>query len=141
MQVLREIVEILGALLPAVGAVSLTFVQATKSGQWFVKVIGTAVLSVIALGMLLMRLTSSCTPVELGCALPYVSLERAPGLFGVCQSCTTPGEKYWAQLLNQATIHIQAASTGVCVLVSSFTIIRFMLWTKKTLLSKQEKQC
>jgi hypothetical protein len=130
MQIAIELIEILAAILPAVLIVPLAFRRATRSGLWFIKVVGTSALSLVALGFLLMRLTTGCAPEQVTCSSSDALTGRIPGLFAACQMCES---SRIAQLLNSLVVDIQAAAAMVCVLASTWTVITFLVWAKTLL--------
>jgi len=139
MAIWTECMEIAVAVGPALLSFLLVRKRAGNIRAWFIRVLGSAFLAVISLGLLLMRLTTQCTPVDTQCTPPALAILRSPGIFSACQSCLTPGLTPAAELLNRWALDLQAISAVTCVLVSSFVIIRFMLWARTTLRNSQNK--
>jgi hypothetical protein len=128
-----ECLEIGAAVGPAVLSILLARMSAPKISTWFIKVIGTAGLSVLSLGMLLNRLTAQCAPLVTECPSPTQLITRSPGLFKSCQLCGSSAYAPVGEFLSQRVVDLQAIATGCSVLISSYVIIRFMLWARKTL--------
>jgi hypothetical protein len=133
MPLARELFEVFVAIIPPLIAVALLTIRSRRSGVWFIKVVGTSAVSILALGLLLMRLTNECASEVVPCAPPTIPFERVPGIFRSCSICISEGSSAMLQILNKWTLDIQAVSTAICVLVSSFTIMNFMIWAKRTL--------
>lgn len=128
-----EYLEIGAAVGPAALSIVLARLSAPKISTWFIKVIGTAALSILTLGMLLTRLTAQCAPLVTECPPPAELITRSPGVFKSCQLCVSSASVPVGEFLNQRIVDLQAIATAVSVLISSFVIIRFMLWARKTL--------
>jgi hypothetical protein len=134
MSIWIEGIELAAAALPAVLSFLLVRRRVTHIRGWFIQVIGTAFIAVIALGLLLMRLTRHCASLEVQCTPPLQLMARSPGLFSTCQWCAEPGSSQLSEQLNRWTIDLQAVSAAASVLLSSFIIIRFLVWARRTLL-------
>jgi hypothetical protein len=138
MSIWTEIIEIIVAISPAVFSILLIRKPASHIRSWFIKVVGTAFLAVVAVGMLLMRLTTACISMETQCVAPAQSVPRSPGVFRTCHMCMESAITPVAELLNRRAIDLQALSACSCVLISSFIIIRFMMWARRILLAQRE---
>lgn len=134
MQTLIECIEILASVAPAAAIVLLVKRGALTISGWFVQVLGSAVLAIMSLGMLLTRLTATCSGAIEACANTFTQVLRTPGLFSHCSTCVAdPSTTILVSRLNQYALPIHAGAAALCVVASFVAIIRFVLWTKRTL--------
>jgi hypothetical protein len=130
----REIAEIFFAATPALLCAALLVQKASNQRVWFLRVVGSAFLTVISLGLLLSRLVSNCPTAAPSCPDGLAPRARSPGLFTECFSCTSPTQTDGlSTFLNSITFSIQLGSTVVTVIMSLIVMIQFMIWAKRTL--------
>jgi len=130
----RELLELLVAIAPTIATLALVRRAATTIARWFVQVLGSALLAVISLGLLLTRLTATCSTELEACAPATKPMVRTPGIFSHCHACIpvqSSGELPAA--LNYYLLPIHAAAAALCVCASFVAVLRFVLWAKKTL--------
>jgi len=128
-----ELAENLIALAPALVAILFVWKKPERIAGWVVWVLGTATIAVIAMGLLLQRLTATCPHPVPSCPESARSVVRIPGMFSSCFSCSAEPVSDIALTLNQIAIPLQAAGAILCILISFLTTIRFVLWAKRTL--------
>lgn len=135
MSILVELAENLIALAPALLAILLVWKKPNQIAGWVVGVLGTATIAVVSMGLLLQRLTASCSHPAPSCPEPSQSLTRIPGIFNSCFSCSAEPVSDLARILNQIALPLQAAGAALCIVISFSTTIRFVLWAKRALAS------
>ena len=136
MELFPEIVETIIALVPGLLAIALALRTPRKVYGWAAWVLGSSILGVMALGLLLKRLTSGCPMPVPECSPPLVVVKRIPGLLSQCYQC---GNEPFSDLplkLNELALPIQGVSAVLCLLLSFYTMIRFVFWARRVL--KQE---
>jgi hypothetical protein len=128
-----ELIENTIAMVPALLALLLVWKQPRQIASWVAWVLGTSAIAVIAMGLLLMRLTSTCPDAIPTCQAPSAVVHRMPGIFKSCVQCGAEPQSGLAVSLNQFALPLQAGVAIICILVSFVTTLRFILWARKTL--------
>jgi hypothetical protein len=129
-----ELLENAIAIVPAALALLLVWKRPRQIASWVAWVLGTSAIAVMAMGLLLKRLTSACPDVIPTCEAPSVAVHRMPGIFRSCVQCgAEPLEGGLAISLNQFALPLQAGVAALCILISFVTTIRFILWARKSL--------
>ena len=130
-----ELAENLIALAPALLAILLVWKKPDRIAGWVAWVLGSATIAVIAMGLLLQRLTATCPDPAPSCPESERSVARIPGIFKSCFSCSADPVSDITLTLNQIAIPLQAGGAVLCIIVSFLTTIRFVLWAKRMLAS------
>jgi hypothetical protein len=134
MPTLVECIEILASVAPSIAVLLLLKRGARTISGWFMQVLGSASLAIMSLGMLLTRLTATCSTTIKACADSTTQVLRTPGLFSHCSTCVTDSSAtILISRLNQYALPIHAGAAALCVCASFVAIIRFVLWAKRTL--------
>ncbi len=128
-----ELLENLIALGPAAISLLLVCRQPSQIASWVLWVLGTSAIAVVALGLLLKRLTSTCPDSIPLCESPLVVMHRIPGIFNSCVQCGSEPATGVSRSLNQFAMPLQAGVAAVCILISFTTTIRFIVWASKAL--------
>jgi hypothetical protein len=136
MNVVPEIVEILLALLPGLVAIIIAVRTPKKVYGWAAWVLGSSILGIVALGLLLKRLTAGCPMPVPQCQPPQIVVKRVPGIISECYHCANEPLSELPQKLNEIALPIQGIAAALCLLVSFYTVIRFVFWARRVL--KQE---
>jgi hypothetical protein len=130
-----ELLENAIAISPAALALMLVWKQPRQIGGWVTWVLSTSAIAVVAMGLLLRRLTSTCPEAIPICEAPSVLVHRMPGIFQSCVQCGAELPGGLALSLNQFALPLQAGVAIICILVSFVTTLRFILWARKALSS------
>lgn len=138
MPVTIELIEILISVAPLLISITLARGIPSRINGWFVKVLGTSLLAILSIGILLMHLTASCASSEVACGPSEALIARTPGVIKSCGWCSRQAGSGLAEFLNQYEVDIQAFCTGICVVISLITILRFMRWAKHVLATRGE---
>lgn len=133
MDLFPEIIEVIFAILPGLLAVVVASRTPKKVYGWAAWVLGSSVLGVAALGLLLKRLTAGCPMPVPQCQTPQVVLKRIPGILAKCYQCGNDSLSELPQKLNEIALPIQGVSAALCVLLSFYTVIRFVFWARRAL--------
>lgn len=128
-----EALEIIAAIAPVVFVVPLIVKKPGQIAAWVVAVLGTSAIALLALGLLLKRLTASCIDPVPNCAPPTTVAHRIPGLVSRCYECSVESPSGILITLNQLAVPIQAGVAALCVVISFVTTIRFVVWAKRVL--------
>jgi hypothetical protein len=136
MNLSSEIAETVFALIPGLCAIVIAVRTPKKVYGWAFWVLGSSVLGVIALGLLLKRLTAGCPMRVPQCQTPQVVVKRIPGILSDCYQCANDSLSELPQKLNELALPIQGISAALCVLLSFYTVIRFVFWARRVF--KQE---
>ncbi|MFN4894797.1 MAG: hypothetical protein ACK5GN_09070 [Pseudomonadota bacterium] len=149
MGIWTEIIENLVAIAPAIVAAPLIWKKPRQVSGWAISLIGSSAIAIIALGLLLKRLTAVCSGLIPSCVAAAQNttaqnitahdtsnqlIHRIPGIFTDCVHCGLAASTQLVVFLNQLALPLQAGTAIVCIAISSFTTIRFVLWARKTLI-------
>jgi len=136
MDLFPEIIEVIFAILPGLLAVVVASRTPKKVYGWAAWVLGSSILGIVALGLLLKRLTAGCPMPVPQCQPPQVVVKRIPGIIAKCYQCANEPLSELPQQLNEIALPIQGIAAALCLLVSFYTVIRFVFWARRVL--KQE---
>lgn len=128
-----EIIEIAFVLLPIVLALFFALKKPTQIRTWVAWVIGASANAIVALGLLLKRLTSTCLDTPPACAPSQILVYRIPGIVSTCSECRTPPASSIASYLNSLALPLQATTAIICVMTSFYVTARFIIWAKRVL--------
>jgi hypothetical protein len=131
MKINPELIEWSVVVAPAMFALLLLAVRAQRIQIWCVKVIGTSAISLVGIGLTLMRLTAQCAPEGLQCDSPRIVTTRLPGIIQSCQRCADPSQDSLWLRANQLELQAQAVVAALCLGTSLIITIHFILWCKK----------
>lgn len=133
MSVLTELLENVIAIIPALLALLLVCKKPHQIRGWAVWVVGSSAVAVLALGLLLKRLTAVCSEPIPTCEAPATVVYRIPGIFSSCVQCSGETSSQLAIILNQFALPLQAGVGVVCIVISFVITIRFVLWARTLL--------
>ena len=130
-----EIVEWSAIVAPAILASVLLVLHASKIQMWCVKVIGSSAVSLLSIGLTLMRLTSQCSSDSLKCDSSQTVTPRIPGIIRVCQLCVDPSSSSFWSRVNEVELQAQAILAALCLGASLVVTVHFILWCRKHVFS------
>lgn len=133
MTLTSELLENIIAVLPGAIALLLILRVPKKIYGWAIWVLGSSILGIIALGFLLKRLTAGCPMPVPQCAPDQIVLKRIPGIISKCYDCASSPTGDLVAKLNEIALPIQAISAVICVLISFYTVMRFVFWARGVL--------
>lgn len=131
MRLLLELWELLFAVIPVILCAVIICKPAKKIAGWTFQVLASATVAVLSMGFLLMRLTTPCSNAPLQCAAGLVPVARTGSPFGTCEVCAANVTPDLLTHINAWSVEIQGISAALCVIGSTVTILRFVLWARK----------
>lgn len=131
MQINTELIEWSVVVAPAICALLLLAIRANRIQIWCVKVIGASTVSLISIGLTLMRLTTQCASDNIQCIAPGAVIPRVPGITRSCQLCVDPSKASFWLRANELELQAQGIVAALCLGTSLIITIHFVLWCKK----------
>ena len=127
-----EFAELLVAVLPLLILVKVWRYKDFSAKSWMIKLLSATFFSLLQIGLLLRRLTASCSmPSPVSCEKDATTVSRVPGVFDFCTYCKSPGtgiENLVNTLsvgINQIALPAQAITAGASLLLSLIITISF----------------
>jgi hypothetical protein len=135
MRINPEIIEWSAIVAPAILASLLLVLRAGKIQIWCVKVIGSSAVSLVSIGLTLMRLTAQCAADGPKCDTSHTVTNRVPGIIRICQMCVdSSNASFWARA-NEVELQAQAIVAALCLGASLVVTVHFIVWCKKHVFS------
>lgn len=133
----RELFEMFVALILLAPAFYIVRRPARFIKGWVVQVIASCLLAILGLGFTLMRLTARCSIGAPPCTEGLTEVPRTPGIIDSCEICASSSPAPISEFLNGWALEAQGVTAAICLLVSLLTVLRFAIWTRKNVISKQ----
>ena len=131
-----EIGELIISLLPPLLSLVPLVRPPRVIGAWVGYVLLTATLSVVSIGLLLMRLVAECVPLLEPCTQGMTSHPVLPGVLSRYPSCIEclpaeiPESTRWALTLNSIHIDVGVCAAVFSTLMSLLMLVRFSRWVR-----------
>ena len=136
MNLSTELSELAISLLPSLLCLTAVVRPPRVIGAWVGYVLLTATLSVVSIGLLLMRLVAECVPLVEPCAEGMTSHITLPGVltpYPQCIACVPaeiPASTRWSLTLNTIQIDVAVVAAVFSTLMSLFMLVRFARWVR-----------
>ena len=131
MRLLLELWELLFAVIPVIISAVIVCKPAKKIAGWTFQVLASATVAVLSMGFLLMRLTTPCANSPLQCGAGLVPVARTGSPVGTCEVCAANATPDLLTHISAWSVEIQGISAALCVIGSTVTILRFVLWARR----------
>ena len=138
MNVGPQLLELSATLTPLVLACVPLTRPPSKIGAWVVSVLLTASMSILSMGLLMMRLTARCVSREVPCPDGLQPKPISPDIFArfpECSACLPAegesGSATIAMAINGAQMPLATAGAVICTLISLAVLARFAAWVKR----------
>ena len=128
-----EISELCIAIIPVIVAITvMRFKNASPLG-WMIKIVGSTFFALLQIGLLLRRLTATCSAESpFQCTSPASARERVPGVFDFCFYCVESSDTKISEidslllLVNEIALPFQAAGAIITLLISLCITVSFI---------------
>jgi hypothetical protein len=127
-----ELAELLVAVIPLLILVKVWRYKDFSPKSWMIKLLSATFFSLLQIGLLLRRLTASCSmPSPVSCEKDAITVSRVPGVFDFCTYCNSPGTgienlmNILSMRINQIALPAQAITAGASLLLSLIITISF----------------